>query len=229
MAEPPARPWSASPPEGPPAASKQLSASTFVEVFGGVRGLFDSSLPATVFVLVRLFASLNTSIGAAVVAGMAVVVVRRSRGESLQQAASGFFGLLLAVVISRSTGTGKGFFLPGILITAGSGLVFLLSLLLRRPAVAVALAAFDPRYAGWRELPALRRACVLSTAAWAVSFFLRAGVASAVALSVGDGAKDNILLLVVINAVKWPLIIGSALLTVALVKRADVPELVDQP
>jgi len=229
VAEPPVLPSSPSPPEGPPAPSKQLSASTFVEVFGGVRGLFDSSLPATVFVLVRLFASLNTSIGAAVVAGLAVVVVRRSRGESLQQAASGFFGLLLAVVISRSTGTGKGFFLPGILITAGSGLVFLLSLLLRRPAVAVALAAFDPRYAGWRELPALRRACVLSTTAWAVSFFLRAGVATAVALSVGDGAKDNILLLVVINAVKWPLIIGSALLTVALVKKADVPELVDQP
>jgi hypothetical protein len=221
----------ASPPRGPapaPAPAKQLSASTFVEVFGGVRGLFDSSLPAAVFVLVRLFAPLNTAIVAAVVSGLLVVVLRRSRGQSLQQAASGFFALVLAVVISRSTGTGKGFFLPGILITAGSGLVFLVSLLLRRPAVAVALAAFDPRYAPWRELPALRRACVLSTAAWAASFFLRAGVATAVALSVGDKAGDDIVLLVVINVVKWPLIIGSALLTVALVKRADVPELADQ-
>ncbi len=226
MAEP-----AASPPRGPapaPAPAKQLSASTFVEVFGGVRGLFDSSLPAAVFVLVRLFAPLNTAIVAAVVSGLLVVVLRRSRGQSLQQAASGFFALVLAVVISRSTGTGKGFFLPGILITAGSGLVFLVSLLLRRPAVAVALAAFDPRYAPWRELPALRRACVLSTAAWAASFFLRAGVATAVALSVGDKAGDDIVLLVVINVVKWPLIIGSALLTVALVKRADVPELADQ-
>ncbi len=224
MAEP-----AATPPRGPaPAPAKQLSASTFVEVFGGVRGLFDSSLPAAVFVLVRLFAPLNTAIVAAVVSGLLVVVLRRSRGQSLQQAASGFFALVLAVVISRSTGTGKGFFLPGILITAGSGLVFLVSLLLRRPAVAVALAAFDPRYAPWRELPALRRACVLSTAAWAASFFLRAGVATAVALSVGDKAGDDIVLLVVINVVKWPLIIGSALLTVALVKRADVPELADQ-
>lgn len=226
MAEP-----AASPPRGPapaPAPAKQLSASTFVEVFGGVRGLIDSSLPAAVFVLVRLFAPLNTAIVAAVVSGLLVVVLRRSRGQSLQQAASGFFALVLAVVISRSTGTGKGFFLPGILITAGSGLVFLVSLLLRRPAVAVALAAFDPRYAPWRELPALRRACVLSTAAWAASFFLRAGVATAVALSVGDKAGDDIVLLVVINVVKWPLIIGSALLTVALVKRADVPELADQ-
>lgn len=226
MAEP-----AASPPRGPapaPAPAKQLSASTFVEVFGGVRGLFNSSLPAAVFVLVRLFAPLNTAIVAAVVSGLLVVVLRRSRGQSLQQAASGFFALVLAVVISRSTGTGKGFFLPGILITAGSGLVFLVSLLLRRPAVAVALAAFDPRYAPWRELPALRRACVLSTAAWAASFFLRAGVATAVALSVGDKAGDDIVLLVVINVVKWPLIIGSALLTVALVKRADVPELADQ-
>lgn len=208
-----------------PEPSRELSTGTVLEAFGGTKGLLDSSLPATVFVVVRLLASLNTAIAAAVAVGLAVVALRRVRGESLQQALSGFFGLLLAVVISRSTGTGKGFFLPGILITAGSGVLFAVSLLVRRPAVALALSAVDPRYAVWRTHVPLRRACVLSTAVWAASFFVRAGVASAVALSVGDRASDNLVLLVVINAVKWPLIVGSALLTVALVRRADVPEL----
>lgn len=206
---------------------RELSTGTMLEAVGGTKGLLDSSLPATVFVLVRLFGPLNAAIVAAVLVGLAVVVLRRVRGEPLQQALSGFFGLLLAVVISRSTGTGKGFFLPGILITAGSGVIFTVSLLLRKPAVALALAAFDQRYAVWPTHAALRRACVLSTAVWAASFFVRAAVASAVALSVGDGASDNVLLLVVINAVKWPLIIGSALLTVALVRRAEVPELAE--
>ena len=204
------------------AEPRPLTTGTLVEQFGGARGLFDSSLPATVFVVVRLFASLNTSIVASVAAGLAVVVLRRARGQSLQQAASGFLGLVVAVLIARSTGTGKGFFLPGILITAGTGVLFLGSLLLGRPAVALGLAAVDPKYAVWRELPALRRACVVSTAVWTASFFVRAGVAAFFYSRPGDHPGT---LLVVVNAVKWPLIVGSALLTVALVRRADVPDL----
>ena len=206
--------------ETPP---KELSTGTLLEVFGGVKGLLDSSIPVTVFVVARFFTDLNGAIVAAVVSGLLVVALRKARGESLQQAFSGFFGLLLAVLIARSTGTGKGIFLPGIVITALSGVAFAVSLLVGRPAIALGLAALDPRYAVWREHAALRRACVLATAVWAVSFFIRASVATIVYLAVGDDVGDNVLVYVVINAVKWPLIIGSALYTVALVKRADVP------
>ncbi len=209
--------------DAPAPAPKELSTATLLEVFGGTRGLIDSSVPSTVFVVANFFATRNQAISAAVVGGLVIVVLRTVRGESLKQAFSGFFGLLLAVLIVRSTGTGKGFFLPGILITAGSGLAFGISLLVRRPAVALALAAIDPRYAVWREHEPLRRACTRATAVWCVSFLIRAAVASAVALSVGDAASDNLVILIVINAVKWPLIIGSALYTVALVKAADVP------
>ena len=205
----------------PAPPSKELTAGALLQVFGGGKGLFDSSVPSLVFVLVRLVGSLNVAIVASVVAGLLVVVLRSIRGESLQQAFSGFFGLVLAVLISRSTGSGKGFFLPGILLTAGSGVAFGVSLLLRRPAVGLAVAGFDERFARWREEPLLLRACSRATFVWMVSFFIRAGVATTVALSVGDGARDNIVLLVVINAVKWPLIIGSALYTVAVVKAAD--------
>ncbi len=211
--------------DAPASAPNELSTATLLEIFGGTRGLIDSSVPSTVFVVANFFATRNQAISAAVVAGLIVVVLRKVRGESLKQAFNGFFGLLLAVVIVRSTGTGKGFFLPGILITAGSGLAFGISLLVRRPAVALALGAVDPRYAVWREYEPLRRACTRATAVWCASFFIRAGVASAVALSVGDAAADNLVILIVINAVKWPLIIGSALYTVALVKAADVPAL----
>ena len=205
--------------------SKDLSAATFLEVFGGVRGLIDSSIPVTVFVIAHFFASLNVSIAAAVGSGLVVVALRKSRGQSTQQAFSGFFGLVLAVVIVRSTGSGKGIFLPGIFITAGSGLAFLVSLLIGRPAVALALGAVDPKYAVWKQHAALRRACVISTAVWCASFFIRAGVATTIYLQYGDKPSDSAVILIVINAVKWPLIIGSALLTVALVKNADVPEL----
>jgi hypothetical protein len=211
---------------GPP---KELTTGTLLEVFGGWKGLLDGSLPATVFVVVRFFASLNASIAAAVVVGLVVVGLRHRQGESLQQALSGFFGLLVAVLIVRSTGTGKGIFLPGIFLTAGSGVAFAGSLLLGRPMVALGLAAVDPRYAVWRTHPPLRRACMVATAVWCASFFVRAGGATTVYALYGDRPEDNLAILVVINAVKWPLIIGSALLTVALVKRAGLPADDDAP
>jgi hypothetical protein len=205
------------------ATERELTTGTLLEIFGGWKGLLDGALPATVFVVVRFFASLNLSIAAAVVAGLLAVVVRRVQGETLQHAFSGFVGLVIAVLVVRTTGTGKGIFLPGIFMTAGSGAAFALSLLVRRPAVALGLAAADPKYAVWRTFEPLRRACALSTAVWAASFFVRAGVATTVYLAYGDRPKDNLAILIVINAVKWPLIIGSALLTVALVKRAGLP------
>jgi Protein of unknown function (DUF3159) len=188
-----------------------------VEAMGGARGLLDSALPATVFVLVRLVTDLRTAVIAALLSGFVLLLVRIRRGETLQQVGSGFLGLVLAVVVARATGKGEGFFLPGIVLTALSGVAFVVSLVVRRPAVGLALTAYDPRYAGWRDHPGLRRACTVATAVWAVTFFIRAGVATWVYSLAGD---NDGLLLVVVNAVKWPLIVGAALLTVALVRRS---------
>jgi hypothetical protein len=187
---------------------------------GGGKGVFDSSVPAIVFIVVRLLSDLNTGVIAAVAAGLAVVAWRRLRGESLQYCLSGFFGLLIAVAISKVTGTGKGFFLPGIVITGVSGLGFGLSVLLGQPAVALALVAIDAKYEAWKTDPALRRACVLSTWVWSASFLIRAAVASAVALAVGDDAKDNAILFGVIQVERYALLLAAALYTVWAVRRA---------
>jgi hypothetical protein len=202
---------------------EELSTAALLEVFGGVRGLFDSSVPVFVFVLANFFLSLNGAIAAAVASGLLVVALRRVRGESMQQAFGGFFGLLIAVVIVRVTGSGKGIFWWGLGMTALTGVAFLVSLLVRKPLIAVGLAAMDPRYKVWPTHAALRKACFVATAAWTVSFFIRAAVGTTVLLTVGDSARDSLAVLIVINAVKWPLIVGSALLTIALVKAAKVP------
>ncbi len=206
------------PDPGAGAPSDELRPTAFMEAMGGGRGLVDSALPATVFVLVRLVdARLGVAIACALASGVVLLGLRLRRGEPLQQVGSGFFGLVLAVVVARATGTGKGFFLPGIITTALTGVAFVGSLVVRRPAVGLALAAYDGRYAGWAAHPGLRRACQIATAVWAVTFFVRAGVAYGVYRLPGD--RDG-LLLVVINAVKWPLIVGAALLTVVLVRRS---------
>lgn len=202
---------------------EQLTTATILKQFGGWKGLLDSSLPATVFIVVRFFASINASIGAAVGAGLVVVGLRFARGEALQQAMSGFVGLIIAVVIVRTTGTGKNIFIPGILLTAGTGVGFLVSLLARRPIVALGLVAIDEKYGVWKTYAPLRRACTRSTAVWCVSFFVRATVATGVYLFYGDKPGDNLAMYVVINVVKWVLILGAALFTVEEVKRAGLP------
>ncbi len=204
------------------AEQHDLRVGHFLELFGGVKGLFDSSAPALVFIGVKLLSDLNTAIVAAVAVGLLIVLYRKARGESLQQSISGFFGLLIAVLIARATGTGKGFFLPGILITGISGVVFAVSNLIGRPAVAMILVTIDQKYAGWATDPPLRRACVRSTWVWAVSFLIRASVASAVALSVGDNVKDNAILFGVIQVEKYVLIAAAAFYTVTAVRRVPV-------
>lgn len=204
---------------------QELTAATFVEAVGGVRGLVESALPATVFVLVKLFTDgLWPASVAAVVVGLVLAADRVRRGESLQQVGSGFFGLLVAVVVARTTGSGEGFFLPGILFTGLLGVVFLVSVLVGRPAIGVALAGLDPKWAGWREHPPLRRAVQVATLFWALTFFVRAAIAGYVYSL--DGDNDGALL-VTVNVVKWPLIVAAAVLTVWLVKRAGIPE--DEP
>lgn len=201
---------------------RAVDTESLLAQMGGLRGLLDSALPATVFVLANLVGDgdLTIPIVLSLVTGLLVVGLRRARGESVQQAFSGFFGLAVAVVFARATGTGEGFFLPGIITTGLTGVVFLVSLLLGKPAVAYALTAYDPRYAAWKAHEPLRRACRLATAFWTLTFFIRAGVAAFVYTR--DGDNDG-LLLIVVNAVKWPLIAGAVVLTVVLVRRAGLP------
>lgn len=194
------------------------TAGTFVDALGGTRGLLDSALPATAFVVTRLVTdSLNTSIVVALVVGVCLLGLRTRRGEPLTQVWSGFFGLVIAVVFARATGTGEGFFLPGIITTALTGVGFAVSLVVRRPAVGLVLAAFDEKYAGWRHHPGLYRAVQLATAVWTVTFFVRSGVAYWLYSQPGD---DDGLLFVVINVVKYACIAIAAVVSVVLVRRS---------
>jgi len=196
---------------------------TLATSIGGWRGLVESSLPATAFVLVRgVTGGIAVPGGAAVLVVLTVAVLRRAHGLSPRQAWNGLFGLLVALVAVRATGTGEGLFLPGIVMTALLGVLFAGTLLVGRPFVALALARYDPKWAAWRDHAALRRACVVATGVWAATFLVRSGVATWIYQRPGDA--DGTLLLVV-NGVKWPLMVGASLLTVLLVRRAGpVPQ-----
>ena len=224
MPEPaPPRPASARP---DPAAGGEPAGNptpALVEALGGKRGLVDSGLPAVVFVLVNSVGqalssrepALRAALVAAVVTGLAIVVLRLLRKEPLQQAVSGFLGLGLAVFFAARSGEARGFFLPGIWINIAYGTAFLLSAVVGRPLVGFIYAAVGGVATTWREDPRLRRIFAWASLGWALVFGSRAVVQGTLYLLDRPG-----LLAVARLLMGWPLTIAAVALTVALVKRS---------
>lgn len=200
------------------APEHELTVEELISSLGGIRGVIEGALPATVFVLVRMATDdLGTAGVVAVAVGLLLGLARLVRGQSLLQVGAGLIGLVIAVLIAQATGSGEGFFLLSIISVYVSGVVFAGSLLIGRPAVGYCLQALAPRYVGWRAHAPLVRACRITTAVWAVTFFIRGGVATYVYLLEGD---NDGLLLVVANVVKWPLMVAAGLLTFVLVRKS---------
>jgi hypothetical protein len=147
---------------------------TLLEQMGGVTGLISSAVPIVVFVIVQaIFHALVASIIAAVASAAALAVWRLVRGEKLQPAFSGLFGVAVCAVIAWRTGQAKGFFLLGIWTSLLYGGVFLISMIVRWPLVGTLWHLVNGDGQGWRRSPYLRRGYDLATLAWVVVFGAR--------------------------------------------------------
>jgi hypothetical protein len=203
---------------GEPSAKPAL-----VDALGGKRGLFDSGLPAVLFVFVNSVvavfaardAALRAALISALVCGAGIVVLRLLRKETVQQAVSGFLGLGIAVFFAARSGEARGFFLPGIYINIAYGSAFLLSALIGRPIVGAIYAAVDGLDKRWREEPRLRRIFAVATVGWSLVFAVRAVVQGVLYSMDALGALAAARLLM-----GWPLTIAAVALTVAYVSRA---------
>ncbi len=160
-----------------PASRPNGPRSRFEEQFGGIKGMVDSGLPVIVFVITNATLGLQPAIWAAVVAGVAVLVLRLVRREPVQFAVSGFLGVALAAYLAHRLGRAEGFFIPGIILNAGYFSVFAVSVLIRRPLVGVVWTYLDSgSQAAWREEPALRRAFTQATLLWMAMYAAKTGV-----------------------------------------------------
>ena len=125
------------------------------DAIGGWRGLFDSSFPSLVFVVVYLVSNhrLPLSLWSAIGAGVVVAVLRQLRGQSMRQVFAGFPLLLLSAWITSRTGKAEDFYLPGLILNAGSAIAFLVSILVGHPLLGYFVGALTGDLTGWREVP----------------------------------------------------------------------------
>ncbi len=192
-------------------------APTLLEQMGGVSGLIASAVPVVVFVVAQaIFHTLVASIVAAVAASVAVAVWRLVRGEKLQPAFSGLFGVAVCALIAWRTGQAKGFFLLGIWTSLIYGGVFAISILVRRPLVGTLWHLVNGEGQRWRESARLRRGYDLATLAWVVVF----GARFVVQRWLYDSAYADTWLGWVRLAMGVPLALLAAAVTVWAIRRA---------
>lgn len=147
---------------------------------GGWQGTVITAVAPIVFVIVNATAGLRPAIISAIATSVALTAYRLIRKQSVQQAVSGLFGVVIAALIAARTGQARGYFLLGIWQSFIYAVPFVVSLPLRRPLVGWLWEFLDPTppIAGEPETPwfkrkPLLRAYLLATTFAAVLFLSR--------------------------------------------------------
>lgn len=145
---------------------------------GGWRGIIDSGAPTVVFVIVYVTTGndLGIAVWSALGAGVAIALWRIVRRESLQQIAAGLVGVGISAFVASRTGTGEGYFIPGLLQNIGYGLAFLISILIGWPLIGVIVGFLTGQGVRWRADPELRRIYSAASWIWVGLFTLRIAV-----------------------------------------------------
>jgi hypothetical protein len=178
-----------------PPFSEQLA-----EQLGGWRGLVESSIPVTVFVIANIILELRPAIIVAVSSGLLIAVFRLIRRQSVRHAVNGLFGIFVGAFIAWRSGDARDFYLPGILISAGYAVALILSAVFRWPLVGwIWSVVLDGGKTRWREDPVLLKAFGWLTVLWATVYIAKVGIQYGLYL-----ANEESLLGIARIALGWP-------------------------
>jgi Protein of unknown function (DUF3159) len=153
---------------------KSLSLFTAV---GGWRTLAEGVASRALFLVAYLLTG-RVPVSALVAVGGVVVfaVVRLCTARKVWQPAVGLVVVGLSALLAGSTGNAVDYYLSTIVLQAGGGALFLLSVLARRPIIGLALGIARGEGRAWRRDPARRRRYDLCTAVFLAKFALATAV-----------------------------------------------------
>ncbi|HST80351.1 MAG TPA: DUF3159 domain-containing protein [Kineosporiaceae bacterium] len=161
---------------------------------GGVRGVVESVLPYTVFSLAyALTKDLKTSIVAALIPVVVLVIWRLIARETLSQAISGALVIVLGAYLASRTHSAVNFFLPNIVKNAGFAVGYTVSILVRWPLIGVVVGPVTGEMFAWRRDRARLTAYQWATWLWVGLFVVRLAVQVPLYLA------DNVTLLGTLN------------------------------
>lgn len=138
--------------------------------------IVDAVVPPLLFVATDAIAGLGVAAAVSVGFSLLVVALRLLRRQRLLYALSGLGGVAAAVAFALWAGEAEAYFLPGIASNAVLGAAFVVSILLRRPAIALTSAAIYRWPLAWYWHPRVRPAYSEITWAWALLYLGKASV-----------------------------------------------------
>jgi hypothetical protein len=196
-----------------------VSENALLDALGGRRGLLDTALPGIVFVVVFLASGreLNPALIAAIATGAVLVVLRLLRRDTLQYTLSGFVGVVIAAVVARTTGRAEDYFLPGLLLNVGLALTYLVSILVRWPAIGVIVGPITGEGMAWRQDPPRRAAYTSATWVFFAGQCLRAAIQTPLWLAGALGALAASKLVL-----GWPLLLLQVWIAYRLLRRVPL-------
>lgn len=148
---------------------------------GGARGSFETALPTVAFVVAWVWRhDVTAAVIASAVCVLVLLAVRLAMRQTPRYVLSAVFATAIAAFFALRSGRAEAAFLPGIIMSAGYGAAFLLSVLVRWPAVGFMVAAGDPRMAedptAWRRDRGLVKVCQRLTMVLVVLYAVRVGL-----------------------------------------------------
>lgn len=148
------------------------------EAVGGWLGIAESTLPFLVFTGVWAASGRDILIGGIAAVGLTAILaaIRIYRRQTVQYALSGVLGVAFGAFVANRTGKAEDFFLPGILINAGSATVYLISIAIRRPLLGLIVSTLTSGGRSWYEDPEERRLYTKASWIWVGLFCFRLSI-----------------------------------------------------
>ncbi len=148
------------------------------DAVGGKLGIAESTLPFIAFTAVWSLSGRNILAGGlvAVAITLGLSIARLLKRQTLQFAFSGVIGVAFGAFVANRTGNAEDFFLPGILINAGSALAYLISIAVRRPLLGLIVSTLTGEGSSWYTDPERRRAYTRASWIWVALFCFRLSI-----------------------------------------------------
>lgn len=148
------------------------------EAVGGWLGIAEATLPFLVFTGVWAASGRDIMLGGivAVAVTAALAAARIYRRQTVQYALSGVLGVAFGAFVANRTGKAEDFFLPGILINAGSATLYLVSIAIRRPLLGLIVSTLTGGGRSWYRDPEERRLYTKASWIWVGLFCFRLAI-----------------------------------------------------
>lgn len=163
---------------GSPTADVEVTKAAFLEAFGGVRGMVETTVPGLVFVLsYTINRDIHVSAIAALGLSALMALARLARRDTVKHAFSGVFGVAIGAVFAMMSGEAKNFYLPGMLYTLGLAVAYLGSSAAGYPLLGLILGPVFRENLSWRTRnPGRKRAYTKASYAWGLILLTKSAI-----------------------------------------------------